>query len=167
MADESTLIELTADIVAAHVSNNTVAVGDVGTLVQQVHTALAALGQNVEVEPDAKVPVVSVRASIKPDYIVCMECGKKQKMLKRHLLTAHGMSPEQYRNDYGLPASYPMVAENYSERRRALAMEIGLGRKPGEKPGKGGPKLRRGRGQSAAAPEAQDSTNDEDAGEQG
>lgn len=133
--DNETLLTLTADIVSAHVSHNSVAMNDLAGLVQQVHSALAGLGQAVEAEPEAKVPVVSVRASIKPDYIVCMECGKKQKMLKRHLLTAHGMSPEQYRSDYGLPASYPMVAETYSDRRRTLAKAIGLGRKPGQKPG--------------------------------
>jgi predicted transcriptional regulator len=125
-----TLLTLTADIVSAHVANNRVSPGDVAGLVQQVHGALASLGEPAAPADEQKVPVVSVRASIKPDYIVCMECGKKQKMLKRHLRTAHGMSPEQYRSDYGLPASYPMVAETYSERRRALARESGLGRKP-------------------------------------
>jgi predicted transcriptional regulator len=136
MADEQ-LITLTADIVAAHVANNNVAVGDVANLVQQVHTALAKLGEpQAAPEPEAKKPVVSVRSSVKPDFIVCMECGSKQKMLKRHLQTAHSMSPDQYRQDYGLPKDYPMVAPNYSEQRRALANSIGLGRKKGE-PAKG------------------------------
>jgi predicted transcriptional regulator len=128
--EHQTLLTLTADIVSAHVAHNRVVPSDVPGLVQQVHGALARLGEPAEPVREAKVPIVSVRASVKPDYIVCMECGKKQKMLKRHLLTAHGMSPEQYRSDYGLPASYPMVAETYSERRRAMAVEIGLGRKP-------------------------------------
>jgi predicted transcriptional regulator len=132
--DNETLLTLTADIVAAHVANNSVATGDIAGLVERVYGSLSGLGQpSVEV-PAQKVPVVSARASVKPDYIVCMECGKKQKMLKRHLMTAHGMSPEQYRQDYGLPASYPMVAETYSERRRVLAKQIGLGRKPGQRP---------------------------------
>ena len=124
------LVQLTADIVAAHVANNNVAVGDVGNLVHRVYEALAGLEQPAgEPQPQEKTPVVSVRSSIKPEYIICMECGAKQRMLKRHLMTAHGMSPEQYRNDYGLPREYPMVAPNYSEQRRALAHSIGLGRK--------------------------------------
>jgi predicted transcriptional regulator len=131
--DNQTLLALTTEIVSAHASNNSVASNDLPSLIQQVHSALAGLGQAVEVAPEAKVPVISVRASVKPDYIVCMECGKKQKMLKRHLLTAHSMSPDQYRADYGLPASYPMVAETYSDRRRELAKALGLGRRPGEK----------------------------------
>ncbi|HEY7808918.1 MAG TPA: MucR family transcriptional regulator [Allosphingosinicella sp.] len=124
------LVQLTADIVAAHVANNNVAVGDVGNLVQRVYEALATLEKPAEAAQAAeKTPVVSVRASIKPEYIVCMECGAKQRMLKRHLMTAHGMSPDQYRTDYGLPREYPMVAPNYSEQRRSLAHAIGLGRK--------------------------------------
>lgn len=124
------LAELTADIVAAHVSNNTVAVGDMATLIQQVHAALAELGQANAGTKGDKVPVVSVRASVKPDFIVCMECGRKQKILKRHLQTAHGMTPDQYPQDYGLPETYPMTAPNYSEKRKALAKAAGLGRKP-------------------------------------
>jgi predicted transcriptional regulator len=132
--EQETLITLTADIVSAHVSNNNVAVGDVGNLVQRVHEALAGLGQApAEEGPQAKVPVVSIRASVRPDYIACMECGKKQKTLRRHLQTAHQMTPEEYRKDYGLPASYPMTAPNYSEQRREMAKTIGLGRKKGEK----------------------------------
>jgi predicted transcriptional regulator len=130
MSEDNQLIELTADIVAAHVSNNNVAVGDVANLVQRVHEALSGLGQApAEQEPARKEAVVSVRASVKPDYLVCMECGKKQKTLRRHLQTAHGMTPDQYRGDYGLPRDYPMTAPNYSERRREMAKSIGLGRK--------------------------------------
>jgi predicted transcriptional regulator len=131
LADQTQLIELTADIVAAHVSNNNVAVGDVANLVQRVHEALSGLGQAAaEPEEQKKVPVVSVRASVKPDYIVCMECGRKQKTLKRHLQSAHGMTPDQYRGDYGLPREYPMTAPNYSQQRQDMARSIGLGRKP-------------------------------------
>jgi predicted transcriptional regulator len=96
----------------------------------RIYGALAGLGAPAAPEQQSKSPVVSIRASIKPDYLVCMECGRKQKTLKRHLATAHGMTPEQYRRDYGLPDSYPMVASNYSEQRRAMAQSIGLGRKP-------------------------------------
>ena len=128
--EQESIVQLTADIVAAHVANNNVAVGDVATLVRTVHEALTALGQApAPAEPEAKTPAVSVRASVKPDYLVCMECGRKQKTLKRHLMTAHNMTPNQYRADYGLPDSYPMTAANYSERRRTLAHSIGLGRK--------------------------------------
>ena len=141
MAEQNQLIELTADIVSAHVSNNTVSLSDVARLVQQVHEALSGLGQEAPApEPQKKEPVVSVRASVKPDYIVCMECGKRQKMLKRHLQTAHGMTPSVYRKDYGLPDAYPMTAPNYSESRRNLAHAIGLGHKrtgTGEKPAAG------------------------------
>lgn len=124
------LVQLTADIVAAHVANNNVAVGDVGNLVHRVYEALSGLEKTgAEPAQEEKTPVVSVRASIKPDFIICMECGAKQRMLKRHLMTAHSMTPDQYRTDYGLPRDYPMVAPNYSEQRRALAHSIGLGRK--------------------------------------
>ena len=131
---EEDLVALTADIVSAHVANNNVAVGDVANLIQSVHGALAGLTeQPAAPEPERKKPLVSVRASIKPDYLVCMECGARQKTLKRHLATAHGMTPDQYRADYGLPASYPMTAPNYSEQRRAMAKTIGLGRKGGRR----------------------------------
>ena len=131
MPEEQTqLIALTAAIVSAHVSNNRVAVGDVANLVQHVHGALSGLGQTpAEQEPAKKTPVVSARASVKPDHIVCMACGKKQKTLRRNLQTAHGMTPDQYRADYGLPREYPMTAPNYSEQRRSMAKNIGLGLK--------------------------------------
>lgn len=127
---EEELVTLTADIVSAHVANNNVAVGDLAGLIRNVHGALAALqAAPAEAAPEPKKAAVSVRASVKPDYLVCMECGSRQKMLKRHLSSAHGMTPAQYRADYGLAADYPMVAPNYSESRRALAHSIGLGRK--------------------------------------
>lgn len=125
------LITLTADIVSAHVANNTVAVGDVAVLVQKVHEALTKLGEPSQEAAPEKNPAVSVRASLKPDFIVCMECGRKQRTLKRHLKTAHGMTPDQYRQDYGLPRDYPMVAPNYSKMRGDLARASGLGRKRG------------------------------------
>ena len=124
-----TLIALTADIVSAHVSNNSVAVSDLPLLIQNVHNALSSLGDEL-VEPEVKQePAVSVRASIKPDYIVCLEDGKKLKMLKRHLMTHYNMTPDDYRQKWGLSADYPMVAPNYAEQRRALAKKIGLGTK--------------------------------------
>ena len=126
---QETLVSLTADIVAAHVSNNSVAVSDLPVLIQNVHGALAGLGTAAP-EPEAKQePAVSVRASVKPDYIVCLEDGKKLKMLKRHLMTHYQMTPEQYRAKWNLPADYPMVAPNYAEQRRTLAKKIGLGTK--------------------------------------
>jgi predicted transcriptional regulator len=134
---EDTLLTLTADIVAAHVSNNSVAVNDLPTLIQNVHSALAGIsssGSAPEVKPE---PKVSIRASIKPDYIVCLEDGKKQKMLKRHLMTNHGMTPDEYRQKWGLSADYPMVAPNYAEQRRTLAKSIGLGTKRRKTRGRG------------------------------
>ena len=126
---QETLITLTADIVSAHVSNNSVAVNDLPTLIQNVHGALTGLGGRAE-EPAAKLePAVSVRSSIKPDYIVCLEDGKKLKMLKRHLMTHYQMTPDEYRQKWGLNADYPMVAPNYAEQRRTLAKKIGLGTK--------------------------------------
>ena len=128
-ASDDTLLTLTADIVAAHVSNNTVAVNDLPNLIQNVHGALSGIsGQSAGPEPKPE-PKVSIRASIKPDYIVCLEDGKKQKMLKRHLMTNHNMTPDEYRKKWGLPADYPMVAPNYAEQRRTLAKSIGLGTK--------------------------------------
>ncbi|WP_029936620.1 MucR family transcriptional regulator [Sphingomonas sp. UNC305MFCol5.2] len=126
---QETLITLTADIVAAHVSNNSVAVSDLPVLIQNVHGALTGLGR-AAVEPEVKQePAVSIRSSIKPDFIVCLEDGKKLKMLKRHLMTHYQMTPEQYRAKWNLPADYPMVAPNYAEQRRTLAKKIGLGTK--------------------------------------
>ena len=124
-----TLITLTADIVAAHVSNNSVAVSDLPVLIANVHGALTGLGGAAPVAEPKQEPAVSVRASIKPDFIVCLEDGKKLKMLKRHLMTHYQMTPEQYRAKWNLPADYPMVAPNYAEQRRSLAKKIGLGTK--------------------------------------
>lgn len=138
---KETLITLTSDIVAAHVSNNDVAVADVPSLITNVYAALANLGEAPVVEETKPQPAVAVRNSVKPDYIVCLEDGKKLKMLKRYLRTNYNMSPEEYRARWGLPADYPMVAPNYAEKRRDLAKKIGLGRKPGTP----APKSRRAR----------------------
>jgi predicted transcriptional regulator len=126
---QETFITLTADIVAAHVSNNSVSVNDLATLISNVHTALAALSSPVAAPEVKQEPAVSIRASIKPDYVVCLEDGKKLKMLKRHLMTHYNMTPDQYRAKWGLPNDYPMVAPNYAEQRRTLAKAIGLGTK--------------------------------------
>ena len=125
------LITLTADIVAAHVSNNSVAVSDVPTLIGNVHAALAGLSNEVAAPEVVLEPAVPVRASIKRGYIICLEDGKKLKMLKRHLMTHYGMTPDDYRAKWGLAADYPMVAPAYAEQRRVLAKAIGLGRAPG------------------------------------
>jgi predicted transcriptional regulator len=123
------LLTLTADIVAAHVSNNSVAVNDLPNLIHNVHTALNTISSSrnaPEAKPEPKVPV---RSSVKPDYIVCLEDGKRLKMLKRHLMTHYSLTPDQYRQKWGLSADYPMVAPNYAEQRRKLAKSIGLGTK--------------------------------------
>ncbi|HEY4547019.1 MAG TPA: MucR family transcriptional regulator [Pedomonas sp.] len=131
MSDQATigddLLTLTADIVSSHVANNTVAVSDLPNLIENVYNALSRLGSApVKVETKQE-PAVSVRSSVKPDYIICLEDGKKLKMLKRHLMTHYSMTPEQYRAKWNLPADYPMVAPNYAQQRRQLAKKIGLG----------------------------------------
>lgn len=126
------LMSLTADIVAAHVSNNSVAINDLSSLIANVHGTLAGLAEG-ERQQAAPEPAVSIRASIKNDYIICLEDGKKLKMLKRHLMTHYNMTPDDYRAKWGLPADYPMVAPSYAIKRRELAKKIGLGRKPGSK----------------------------------
>lgn len=125
------LITLTADIVAAHVSNNSVAVSDLPVLIGNVHQALAGLSGNNSAPQAPPEPAVPIRLSVKKDYIVCLDDGKKLKMLKRHLMTHYGMTPDDYRAKWGLPADYPMVAPAYAEQRRVLAKAIGLGRAPG------------------------------------
>ena len=122
------LVTLTADIVAAHVSNNSVAISDLSLLINNVHAALAGLGAQA-VEAEKPVPAVSIRSSVKSDHIVCLEDGKKLKMLRRHLMTHYGMTPDDYRAKWGLAGDYPMVAPEYAERRRVLAKQIGLGTK--------------------------------------
>lgn len=130
------LVELTADIVAAHVANNRVPVDDMPNLVTRVHDALAGLvaPPAEPLQEDARPkPAVSIRASVKSDYLVCLACGRKQKTLKRHLATAHGLDPQQYRAEFGLPSAYPMVSADYAKQRREMAHAIGLGRKAGSR----------------------------------
>ncbi len=120
------LLAMTAEIVAKHVSGNRIDSNDLPHLIRQVFAALAGLGEQVP-EPEKLQPAVPLKKSIHPDHIVCLEDGKKLKMLKRHLKTAYNMTPEQYRERWGLPADYPMVAPNYANQRRELAKKIGLG----------------------------------------
>ena len=126
---QSSVLALAARIVSAHVANNAVQAADLPELIQTVHRALLTLGA-APVAEDKPEPAVPVRKSVFPDYIVCLEDGKKLKMLKRHLQTSYGLTPDAYRARWGLPANYPMVAPSYAERRSALAKSIGLGRKP-------------------------------------
>ena len=121
------LLALTTEIVAAHVSNNTVAVSDLPQLINQVYQSLSNIGGTQTTTPERPQPAVSVKKSVHPDYIICLEDGKKLKMLKRHLKTAYNMTPEEYRERWSLPADYPMVAPNYAKQRSRLAKEIGLG----------------------------------------
>jgi len=121
------ILSLTATIVAAHVSKNAVPAGELPTLIKSVHASLSDLGKPAEAAPERPQPAVSVKKSVHPDYIVCLEDGKKLKMLKRHLKTAYNLTPEQYRERWGLAADYPMVAPNYAKQRSRLAKEIGLG----------------------------------------
>ncbi len=137
-ANSQDLLGLTAEIVSAHVSNNPVPMGELATLIAQVHTALQSLGRPAPAPEVKKLePAVSIKKSITPDYLICLEDGKKLKMLKRHLKTAYNLSPEQYREKWGLPTDYPMVAENYAKKRSALAKQIGLGTRPRAKPARG------------------------------
>ncbi len=131
-----TLITLTSDIVAAHVSNNSVSVDEVPTLISNVYSALSGLNGETATNEAPPEPAVPIRSSVKKDYIICLEDGKKMKMLKRHLKTAYDMTPEEYRARWNLPSDYPMVAPSYAEKRRELAVKIGLGRKPGQKRGR-------------------------------
>ena len=134
MADnqaEDTLLTLTADIVAAHVSNNSVAVNDLPQLIQNVHSALSGISRSGTAPEPKPEPKVSIRSSVKPDYIVCLEDGKKLKMLKRHLRSTYNLTPDEYRTKWSLPPDYPMVAPKYAEQRSEFAKKIGLGRGTG------------------------------------
>ena len=122
------LLALTVEIVASHVSNNSVAVDDLPKLIEQVFVTLRGLGNGETQKADAPEPFVPIKKSITPDFLICLEDGKKLKMLKRHLKTRYNMTPDDYRERWGLPASYPMVAPNYATQRRDLAKKIGLGR---------------------------------------
>lgn len=147
--NSSMVIELTADVVAAYVSNNSVAAGDLSALITQVHNTLKTLetGAPVEQPQEELKPAVSIKKSVTPDYIISLEDGKKFKSLKRHLSTHYGMSPADYRAKWGLPADYPMVAPNYAAARSALAKTMGLGRKKQEEEK---PAPKRGRKKAAA-----------------
>jgi len=145
MEDSETLVTLTADIVAAHVSNNSVAISDIPLVIRSVHEALAGLSSKADPQPEPQQPAVSVRASVKPDYIVCLEDGKKLTMMRRYLMTNFGMTPEEYRAKWNLPKDYPMTAPNYTEKRRELAKQIGLGTK-----GRGGGRKPAARGRAKA-----------------
>ncbi len=121
------LLSLTSDIVAAHVSNNVVAVSDLPGLIEQVYKTLSGIGGAGEPVADRPTPAVPIKKSVGADYIICLEDGKKLKMLKRHLKTAYDMTPDEYRERWGLPSDYPMVAPNYAKQRSKLAKAIGLG----------------------------------------
>ena len=139
--DKETIITLAADIVSAHVSNNSVACDDVAKLIESVYTALASAGSPAA-EVEQQEPAVSIRSSVRPSAITCLECGKKMKMLKRHLRTSYNLSPDEYRKKWGLKDDYPMVAPKYAAQRSELAKKIGLGKEAAGR--------RRGRKKAAA-----------------
>lgn len=123
------LLAYTTDIVSSYVANNSVAVDDISNVIGQVYKTLINLGSDVNLAGERPQPAVPIKRSITPDYVICLEDGKKLKMLKRHLKTAYNMTPEEYRERWGLPADYPMVAPSYAEKRSKLAKDIGLGTK--------------------------------------
>ncbi len=131
------LLELTTEIVSAHVGNNSIALGDLPQLIQDVYKTLAIVGTTPAV-PERPKPAVPIKKSVSPDFVICLEDGKKLKMLKRHLKTAFNMTPDEYRERWGLPPEYPMVAPNYAKHRSALAKKIGLGTKPHKRRRKAG-----------------------------
>jgi predicted transcriptional regulator len=132
------LLGLTAEIVAAHVSNNPVALTDLPNLITEVYRTLSSVGMPAsKPQPERPQPAVPVKKSITPEYLICLEDGKKLKMLKRHLQTSYNMTPEQYRERWSLPPDYPMVAPNYAKHRSSLAKKIGLGTKPRGRPARG------------------------------
>lgn len=128
---EDTLMEHVADIVSAHVSNNSVSAADLPTLIKTVYASLAGLGKPAEPVEEPREPAVSIRSSVKPNRLTCLDCGAKFKMLKRHLRPDHNLTPAEYRARWNLTDSYPMVAADYAAMRADLAKKIGLGRKPG------------------------------------
>jgi predicted transcriptional regulator len=146
--DTSELIELTADIASAYVSNNTVAVNDLPGLIRNIHAALTGVGGPVEKPAEPQSPAVSIKKSLTDDYLICLEDGRKFKSLKRHLRTKYNMSPEEYRAKWGLPKTYPMVAPAYAAARSNLAKQMGLGQ-GGRKPAKAKPAVKAVRGRKA------------------
>ena len=134
--ERSELLELTSEIVAAYAGNNALPSSDLPQLIQTVYSTLSSVGAATPETESEQKPAVPVKKSVTDSAIVCLECGKGQKMLKRHLAAAHGLTPEEYRAKWRLSYDYPMVAPDYADTRRKLAKEIGLGRKPaGEKAG--------------------------------
>src|SRR5207249_5041966 len=134
---EDDLLRMTADVVAAYVSNNTLATAQLADVINAVYKSLRGLeGQISDIPSEPLKPAVPVRKSITPDYLICLEDGKKLKMLKRHLRSTYGLTPDEYRQKWGLPPDYPMVAPNYAEQRSAFAKKIGLGRGTGRQAGK-------------------------------
>ncbi len=145
MAEEE-LLRMTADVVAAYVSNNTLPTAQMAEVINAVYSSLRSLeGQSAEPQPEPLKPAVPIRKSVTADYLVCLEDGKKLKMLKRHLRSTYNLTPDEYRAKWGLPADYPMVAPNYAEQRSEFAKKIGLGR------GAGRQSARRSVGAAAAA----------------
>ena len=138
--ERSELLEMTADIVSAYVGNNSVSANDLPSLISNIHAALSQVSTGVvEVEPEVKEPAVPIRKSISPDFLICLEDGRKFKSLKRHLRTKYDMSPEEYRAKWGLAKDYPMVAPNYAKARSDLAKQMGLGQ-GGRKPARAAPR---------------------------
>ncbi|HEV8032670.1 MAG TPA: MucR family transcriptional regulator [Stellaceae bacterium] len=140
-AAEDELLRMTADVVSAYVSNNTLATGQLADVIHAVYNSLRGLeGQAAEPPPEPLKPAVPIRKSITPDYLVCLEDGKKLKMLKRHLRSTYNMTPDEYRAKWGLAPDYPMVAPKYAEQRSEFAKKIGLGRGTGRHSARGGKK---------------------------
>jgi predicted transcriptional regulator len=127
------ILRMTAEVVAAYVRNNPLPTAELSSIINTVHGSLAALDGGAALKAAPQRPAVSIRRSVQPDHIVCLEDGKKLKMLKRHLRTSYGLSPEEYRAKWGLPPDYPMVAPNYAKQRSEFAKQIGLGRKRGKR----------------------------------
>lgn len=128
-SDHEELLIMTTEITSAYVANNTVSISEIGAVIDQVYKSLSGVSAESNPIADRPQPAVPIKKSVQPDHIICLEDGKKLKMLKRHLKTAYNMSPEDYRERWGLPADYPMVAPNYAEKRSRLAKDIGLGTK--------------------------------------
>lgn len=148
---QTEIVSITADIVAAYVSNNPVPVGELPKLIGDIHAALQGIGTAVTEPVVKQEPAVSIRKSVTPDFIICLEDGKKFKSLKRHLTTHYNLSPEEYRQKWNLPSDYPMVAPNYAAARSVLAKAIGLGRKAAEPASAVDPKPKRAVRAAAAA----------------
>jgi predicted transcriptional regulator len=129
-ASAGDLLRMTAEVAAAYVGNNSLPASQLPDVIRTIYSSISAL-EGGSVGGNGAKPMVPIKKSVMPDYIICLEDGKKLKMLKRHLRTSYGMTPEEYRIKWGLPADYPMVAPNYAEQRSAFAKKIGLGRKPG------------------------------------